>query len=241
MVSVALGARSGKMKMTEMEQFLEPTLSHVGFKLDEIQDDTYGDRAAWAIYYRGQDCKLQICWSARDGGMDFMLAPLDAPNEFGLLNRSKKWQFMLLLSGAHDDLTTPGLDADANEVMSWLEALFTIHFESAHDTLRLQSRRNDTTMPNDDFDLSNAICVYLKRYPGNNEDEFASFYGSRSRAAQERVRSILDEAIRIESDWSCLSLNEAGDYVEVVMRERHPELTAKALEAISNYYTFLMR
>jgi hypothetical protein len=127
------------MKMTELERFLGPKLSHFGFKLDEMQDDEiYGDRAAWAIYYRGQDCKLQICWSARDGGIDFMLAPLDAPNDFGLLNRSKKWQFMLLLSGAHDDLATPGLDADDNEVMSWLEALFKIHFEAAHDALRSQ-------------------------------------------------------------------------------------------------------
>jgi hypothetical protein len=127
------------MKPADVERFLGPTLSHFGFKLDEIQDnEIYGDRAAWAVYYRGKDCKLQICWSARDGGIDFMLAPLDAPNEFGLLNRSKKWQFMLLLSGARDDLPTPGPSADDNEVMSWLEALFKIHFEAAHEVLRSQ-------------------------------------------------------------------------------------------------------
>ncbi|WAC90262.1 hypothetical protein [Mycobacterium sp. Aquia_213] len=125
------------MKPAELERFLEPTLSRAGFKLDEIQDtEIYGGRPAWAVYYRGQDCKLQICWSARDGGIDFMLAPLDAPNEFGLVNRSKKWQFMLLLSDAHDALATPGLDADDNEVMSWLEALFKVHFAAAHDALR---------------------------------------------------------------------------------------------------------
>lgn len=125
------------MKPAEVERFLGSTLSDAGFKIDEIHDaEIYGDRAAWAIYYRGRDCKLQICWSAREGGMDFMLAPLDAPNEFGLLNRSKKWQFMLLLSGAHDDLVTPGLDADDNEVLSWLEALFKVHFGAARDALR---------------------------------------------------------------------------------------------------------
>ncbi|SOX52788.1 hypothetical protein MAAFP003_1455 [Mycobacterium ahvazicum] len=133
------------MKPAEVERFLEPTLTRAGLKLDEIQgDEIYGDRPAWAVYYRGHDSKLQVCWSARDGGIDFMLAPLDAPNEFGLLNRSKKWQFMLLLSAAHDDLTTPGLDADDNEVMSWLEALFKIHFEAARDALRSQAGTSDT-------------------------------------------------------------------------------------------------
>lgn len=124
------------MTPAEVGRFLEPTLSHTGFKLVEIQDAAiYQHRPAWAIYYRGQDCKLQICWSARDGGIDFMLAPLDAPNEFGLLNMSEKWQFMLMLSDAHDDLTTPGLDADDSAVLSWLEALFEIHFEAARSTL----------------------------------------------------------------------------------------------------------
>lgn len=64
-----------------------------------------------------------------------MLAPLDAPNEFGLLNHSDKWKFMLLLSGAHDDLKTPGLDANDDVVMSWLKALFEVHFEGAHNAL----------------------------------------------------------------------------------------------------------
>jgi hypothetical protein len=92
-----------------------------------------------------------------------------------------------------------------------------------------------------DFDLSSAIALYLKRYPGKNEDEFESYYGPSSDQAHERVSSILKEAMRIEPDWNRLSLNEAGDYVESVMRERHPELTPQALEAIGNYYTFLMR
>jgi hypothetical protein len=96
-------------------------------------------------------------------------------------------------------------------------------------------------VPDSNFDLSDAISLYLKRYPGKNVDEFNSFYGQESQAAHERVRLILDEAMKIEPDWNRMSLNEAGDYVESVMRQRHPELTPKALEAIGNYYTFLMR
>lgn len=55
------------------------------------------------------------------------------------------------------------------------------------------------------------------------------------------MRLILNEAMQLEPDWSRLSLNEAGDYVESLMHRRHPELTPKALEAIGNYYTYLMR
>lgn len=95
-------------------------------------------------------------------------------------------------------------------------------------------------MPNS-FDLSNAIALYLRRYPGKNEEEFNSYYGSGSGAAYEQVRLVLNEAMQIEPDWNRLSLNEAGDYVESVIHERHPELTPKALEAIGNYYTYLMR
>jgi hypothetical protein len=87
------------------------------------------------IYYRSQDCKLQICWSARDGGIDFLLAPLDAPYEFGLLNGSKKWRLMLMLSNEHDDLVTPAPDADDETEMSWLKALFEIHIDSARAAL----------------------------------------------------------------------------------------------------------
>lgn len=95
--------------------------------------------------------------------------------------------------------------------------------------------------PSSDFDLSSAIALYLKRYPGKNDQEFNSYYGSASGHAHEQVRLILNEAIQVEPDWDRLSLNEAGDYVESVMLERHPELTPAALEAIGNYYTYLMR
>ncbi|PRC43178.1 hypothetical protein C6A85_000000106690 [Mycobacterium sp. ITM-2017-0098] len=111
-------------------------MSRSGFTLEEVQDPTtYAKRPAWAIYYRGHDCKLQICWSARDGGIDFMMAPPFAPNDFGLADRSRTWQFMLMLSGAHDDLDTPSPDADDIAVMSWLKALYDAHFSSAHSKL----------------------------------------------------------------------------------------------------------
>ncbi|WP_204808052.1 hypothetical protein [Mycobacterium riyadhense] len=95
--------------------------------------------------------------------------------------------------------------------------------------------------PNSNFDLSHAVALYLKRYPGKNADEFNSYYGSASGNVQEQVHLILNEAMQVEPDWNRLSLNEAGDFVEAVMHERHPELTPNALAAIGNYYTYLMR
>lgn len=124
------------MKPAELASFLDQTLSGAGFVLDQMQDAvSYGNRPAWAIYYRRPDCKLQICSSVRDGGIDFFLAPLDAPNELGLDNRSKKWRYMLMLSGTHDDLATPSVDADDTAVMSWMKDLFEIHFGAAYEAL----------------------------------------------------------------------------------------------------------
>lgn len=93
----------------------------------------------------------------------------------------------------------------------------------------------------DDVNLSDAIALYLKRYPGKNDEEFNAAYGSASQSALTRVKEILREAMQIEPDWNRMSLNEAGDYVESVIHDRHPDLAPTALEAIGNYYTFLMR
>jgi hypothetical protein len=125
------------MSSNDVERYMGSTLTALGFELDEVEPDVmYGERSAWAVFYRRPDCKLQVCWSARDGGIDFMLAPLDAPNEFGLDNRSKKWRFMLALSDATDELGTPPLRASTEEVWVWRTALFDIHFEAARSALQ---------------------------------------------------------------------------------------------------------
>jgi hypothetical protein len=124
------------MSSSDVERYMGPTLAALGFHLDEVDADVvYGERPAWAVFYRGPDCKLQVCWSAREGGVDFMLAPLDAPNEYGLLNKSKKWRFMLALSDVTDDLATPPLGVATDEVWAWRKALFGAHFEAARSAL----------------------------------------------------------------------------------------------------------
>ncbi|MBU8809939.1 hypothetical protein KL953_13715 [Mycolicibacterium goodii] len=93
-----------------------------------------------------------------------------------------------------------------------------------------------------EIDVSQALALYLKHYPGKNDTEFDDFYGAQvAPAARALVRSLLDEAMSIRPDWSHMTLNDAGDFVEAEMHTRHPELSPKALECIGNYYTYLMR
>lgn len=92
-----------------------------------------------------------------------------------------------------------------------------------------------------DVDLSEAVTLFLKRYPGKNDEQFDAHYGEKAQDARSAVRAILEEAMKVEPDWSSLSLNEAGDYVESVMHERHPNFSLEALTSIGNYYTYLMR
>lgn len=120
------------MSSSDVEKYMASTLVERDFVLDQTDSNiVYEERPAWAVFYRGPDCKLQICWSAREGGIDFMLAPLDAPNEFGLENGSKKWCFMLALSDATDDLGSPPLGAGPDELWDWRKALFQTHFDAA--------------------------------------------------------------------------------------------------------------
>lgn len=94
-------------------------------------------------------------------------------------------------------------------------------------------------MTDQHVDLSEAIVVFLKNYPGKNEEEFEALFGAG--AAREEVRAILDETSKIRIDWGTKSLIEIGDEVEAVMHERHPDLSAAALEKLSNYFTYLVR
>jgi hypothetical protein len=80
---------------TEVQLIVGPVLSDKGFTLEQIDDGTdEGGRYLSVVYYRGHDCKVQIYKSAREGETNCMIAPLYAPNEFGLRSTSKKWQYL---------------------------------------------------------------------------------------------------------------------------------------------------
>ncbi len=120
----------------EVNRYMGALLSRLGFVPDGMDSDLeYGGRPAWAVYYRGDDCKLQVCWSARDGGIDFLIAPPDAPNELGIANPSKKWRFLLLASDFDEGLETPALAAGTGAWWAWRSALFEVHFPAARGAL----------------------------------------------------------------------------------------------------------
>ncbi len=81
----------------------------------------------------------------------------------------------------------------------------------------------------------------MKHYPGKKDTEFDSHFDPNADTVKSRVRVVLDEAMTLQPDWNTMSLNDAGDFVESVMHERHPELSAKSLECIGNYFTYLIR
>lgn len=88
-------------------------------------------------------------------------------------------------------------------------------------------------------DLSEAIVLFLKRYPGKNEEEFRSRVDTE--ALRDAVRSILDETMRIQIDWGDKTLADIGGEVRTVMRERHPELSGAAIHKLGNYFTYLVK
>jgi hypothetical protein len=50
---------------------------------------------------------------------------------------------------------------------------------------------------------------------------------------RQRIRELLNAAMRIEPDWRGLSVEKAGDHA-AVMSHRHPDLSTEALASITN-------
>lgn len=125
----------------EVAQYMAPRLASLSFALDEVMSDiVYAGHPAWAAFYRGPDCKLQLCWSSREGGFHFLLAPLDAQNKFGLDDGFKTWRYMLALSDVADDLGPPPLEGGEAKLWAWRKALFDTHFEAARAALLSRNR-----------------------------------------------------------------------------------------------------
>jgi hypothetical protein len=124
---------------SDVRLVVEPILSKRGFVLDEIQDGTDdGGRQLSVVYFRSADCKIQIYESAREGETNCMIAPLDAPNEFGLRSTSKKWQFLTRFV-KRSDLPLEGRLKMARQEyesydnpLEWVKACIEAHFDTAH-------------------------------------------------------------------------------------------------------------
>jgi hypothetical protein len=78
-----------------VRSIVEPLLIGLGFQLDEYDGDVdeWGRRGS-VVFFRSEDCLIQIYDSSRDGGLNCMIAALDAPKVFGPHDQSGKWQYL---------------------------------------------------------------------------------------------------------------------------------------------------
>jgi hypothetical protein len=122
---------------TDVQTIVGPLLKKLGFVLDEIDDSSdEGGRRQHVVYYRSNDCKIQVYESSREGEVNCMIAPLDVPNEFGL--RAKKWQYLTRFTKRPDlpleELATIAraeYEAYANP-LEWVRDRIVKYYEVAH-------------------------------------------------------------------------------------------------------------
>lgn len=77
------------------QEIVGPLLTRMGFVLHGVDNsvDEGGPKGS-VIFYQGQDCKIQIYHrSSREGEINAMIAPVAAPDEYGLYNRSRMWHY----------------------------------------------------------------------------------------------------------------------------------------------------
>ena len=123
---------------TEVQTIVGPVLEQLGFVLDEIDDrPDEGGRRQHIVYFRSEDCKVQVYDSAREGEVNCMIAPIDVPNEFGL--RARKWQFLTRFSKRPDlplaelaELARAEYKSYSNP-LEWVRDRIIKYYEAAHE------------------------------------------------------------------------------------------------------------
>ncbi|MCV7444278.1 hypothetical protein [Mycobacterium paraense] len=121
----------------QVQATVGPLLAELGFALDEVDDSPdQGGIERHIVYYRSNDCKIQIYESSREGEVNCMIATLDAPNEFGLT--SKQWHYISKFSRRSDIPPDERLRLAIAEAKSyanpleWVRDRIAKHYEAAH-------------------------------------------------------------------------------------------------------------
>jgi hypothetical protein len=122
---------------TDVQTIVGPLLAELGFSVDEIDNSPdEGGIERHIVYYRSNDCKIQIYESSREGEVNCMIAPLDAPNVFGLTG--KKWHFISRFSKRpnvppQERLRTAIAEANAYaDPLLWVRDRVAKHYDTAH-------------------------------------------------------------------------------------------------------------
>ncbi|ATA29255.1 hypothetical protein MLM_3196A [Mycobacterium lepraemurium] len=106
---------------------VEPLLTQLGFQLDEYGDVDVHGRKASVVYFRSNDCKIQVYDASREGEINCMIAPLDAANVIGLYDRSGEWQYLprfaIRQSVSLDEIMRDSRTVDFPTTHQWLESV----------------------------------------------------------------------------------------------------------------------
>lgn len=122
--------------LEEVQAIVGPLLGELGFVLDDVDDSPDRGGRRHIVYYRSDDCKVQVYASSREGEVNSMIAPLDAPNDFGL--RAEKWQYFTQFSKRPDLPLEELVRAARTEYESyanplqWVRDRIADNFERAH-------------------------------------------------------------------------------------------------------------
>ncbi len=86
-------------------------------------------------------------------------------------------------------------------------------------------------MTTEQTELSTAICVYLKNYPGRDGRQFNEVFGDRAQQLLGRVHEILAKTVKIDLEWSGPTLTDGGppsrQSWSSVTRALHPKRLAR--------------
>lgn len=123
---------------SDVETTIGPLVKKLGFVVDEIDDGPdEGGIARHIVFYRSNDCKLQVFDSRREGEINCMIAPLEAPNKFGLT--TKRWHYINRFSAKRTDISPQErlqiaiAEAEAYEnQLEWVRDRIIKHYEAAH-------------------------------------------------------------------------------------------------------------
>ncbi|HZC09584.1 MAG TPA: hypothetical protein VE485_06055 [Mycobacterium sp.] len=123
----------------EVQSVVGPLLDDLGFMVDEIDNNVdEGGRRGSVVYYCSDDRKIQIYQSARERNVNCMIAPLIAPNIFGLHDRSHRWQYLAKFSPAPniplEELVRPVSYKSKTDVeqLLWVKDQIGQHYQAAH-------------------------------------------------------------------------------------------------------------
>jgi|GEM_PF-2520745 len=126
-----------------VRSIVEPLLTELGFQLDEYMGDIgASDKKGSAVFFRSEDCKIQVYDSRRNGDINCMMAPLAATNIFGPYDRSGAWENIAMLTvGAgipREELMKDKLPSDfptTNERLEWVRGRIYKYYSIAHERI----------------------------------------------------------------------------------------------------------